>query len=297
MARGRGASAPGRCESPARARAPRRSGVRAQPRQKSIVASSRASASSRDGKTSGSAWLALRTSSAREPLEAANSPLIASASQTAAPGVPGADGNCVGTGARDGHAAARVDPRRARRVAEAWLEPPAHRHLTGEALHPSHQLARRSETAARQRHRVGHANAALVGDEGRLQHVRIRQVAPLRAEGDGRREHHAAAPFLVEKGAEHAWRVEVRQAEPVDRSVVGDEGGRTTVADHAVVANRWLLVSQSLRSFHSRLAFHVAEGVWLAYVWLASVRLVSLRGSLDGAARAPTPFEAVPYDR
>ena len=172
-----------------------------------------------------------------------------------APGVPGADGERVGTGARD-----RRRRRAGRSAPGATRSRSAARAASASA--PLRRFPRPGgpARAAGARPPRGRVIASVtrtrpsVGDEGRLEHVGIRQVAPLRAEGDGRREQQAAAPLLVEKGAEHAWRVEVRQAEPVDRSVACDQRGRAAVADHAVVANRWLLVPQSL---HSRLAFHL----------------------------------------
>jgi hypothetical protein len=63
----------------------------------------------------------------------------------------------------------------------------------------------------------------------------------------------AAAAVAVEQRAEHARRVEIRQAEPVDRPVVGDERDRAPVADRAVVTDRRVAVD-SRTLMHDSLA-------------------------------------------
>ena len=51
-----------------------------------------------------------------------------------------------------------------------------------------------------------------------------------------------AAALGVEDAREHRGRVDVRQAQPVDRAVAGDQRGRATVADERVVADRRVAV-------------------------------------------------------
>ena len=100
----------------------------------------------------------------------------------------------------------------------------------------------RSRRLSRQRHRVGHADAALGRGEGRLEHVRALEVAALGLEGGGRLEAERAAALGVEDPREHRRRVDVRQAEPVDRAVPGDQRGGPAVADERVLANRRVAV-------------------------------------------------------
>jgi hypothetical protein len=124
-----------------------------------------------------------------------------------------------------------LDPRRRRAVAEGGYDAPAHRHLPGQAVDAPDQLARRSQIAVRQRHRVGDANDAPGGRECRLQDVGVGQIASLHLRGKLRLEQEAAAAIGIEHGCEHARRVEVGQAQPVDGSVAGAERDGARVAD------------------------------------------------------------------
>src|SRR5262249_50036533 len=77
---------------------------------------------------------------------------------------------------------------------------------------------------------------AIRRQEARHEDVRVRQVklpAP-RVGADGGDAAETAAP-VVEDGSEDAGRVEVGQAEPVDRAVEPDEGRGVEVADDRVV--------------------------------------------------------------
>jgi hypothetical protein len=74
--------------------------------------------------------------------------------------------------------------------------------------------------------------------EGRLEEVRLLDVAALGVERFVRREREGAATPGVEQAPEDARRVDIRQTEPVDRAVEADERRRAAVSDQPVVADR-----------------------------------------------------------
>ena len=162
-------------------------------------------------------------------------------------GPPGADRHGVGACARHGHAEAAPHARAPTRVAEAWLNRPAEGHLTRDS-----PLAGRAHApgkpGVREEQRIRDLRAAARGRERRLEHVRLRQVAAVRPEGRLRGEREAAASTGVKERAEDARRVEVRQAEPVDRPVAGDKRQGAPVADHAVVLDRGIAVAARRRA-------------------------------------------------
>ena len=135
-------------------------------------------------------------------------------------------------------ARAAVDLRGGAAVGEAGLEPPAHAHTPREPFDPSCQLAQRCETVVGQREGVGDANDAARGAVRGDEDVRVLLVRALGLERLIRSELEEPATAAVEDPREDRRRVDVRQAEPVDRAVGGDEGGRATVADHRVLADR-----------------------------------------------------------
>ena len=91
-----------------------------------------------------------------------------------------------------------LDPSRTGPVAEARLNPPAHRHVSVDCLHAADQLSLRGQAGAGESHRVSHSNPAPVGVVGGLENVRVRQVSPLGTEGDLGRELKPPAPLMVE---------------------------------------------------------------------------------------------------
>ena len=106
--------------------------------------------------------------------------------------------------------------------------------LTADAVHPPHEPLLIAD-----RHEVDE-----FGDPRRTQktgdeHVRVGPVELLGVDAlPGRPDLETPAFGVVQNRAEHARRVEVRQAEPVERAVLADEGGGPQVADDAVVFDR-----------------------------------------------------------
>src|SRR6185437_606816 len=82
--------------------------------------------------------------------------------------------------------------------------------------------------------------------EARHKHVGIRPVELfLRDVCVGRSDLEPAALLIVENGRKHAGRVEMRNTQPIDRSVQTDERRRAHIADEAVILNG--LVTHRLR--------------------------------------------------
>ena len=88
------------------------------------------------------------------------------------------------------------------------------------ALYSTNELPPRGEARSRQGHRVRHAHRTGAGRMRRLEHVRVRDVASLRFVGRLGCQLEATTAASVEDRAKDTWRVEIRQAEPVDRSIV-----------------------------------------------------------------------------
>src|SRR5512144_778237 len=61
--------------------------------------------------------------------------------------------------------------------------------------------------------------------------------------GLGWREPEGSATVRIQESAEDAARVQVREAQPVDRAVAADERRRPAVAEHCVVADRGVTVA------------------------------------------------------
>jgi hypothetical protein len=121
-------------------------------------------------------------------------------------------------------------------VAEARLESPAHAHAARDAIDLPLQLAVRRQAVVGKRQRIGETDTALVGSERCLEHVCVWQVPPRCGEGSVGLKREPAAALRVEDGREDGGRVEVRQWEPVDRTVAGDERDGAAVADCGVLA-------------------------------------------------------------
>ena len=135
-------------------------------------------------------------------------------------------------------AATALDAGREPAVAEAGLEPPPHRNSPGDGFDLAHELALRRQALVCEQQGVGHAHRPARGLEGGDEHVRALLVGALGLERLVRRELEEAAATAVEDPGEHRGRIDVREAEPVDRAVGGNEGCRPTVADHRVLPDR-----------------------------------------------------------
>ena len=88
------------------------------------------------------------------------------------------------------------------------------------------------------RQRVVDHDPAGVGDPGRLDHQRAGLVAAADRDDDVARPQAEVAGVAVEQRAEGARRVEAGEAEPLDRAVVGDEGGGVAIGEEPVAADR-----------------------------------------------------------
>jgi hypothetical protein len=84
-------------------------------------------------------------------------------------------------------------------------------------------------------HEVDDLADELLAQESGHEDVRVRQVHLLHAPGPGAPHAEPAAALVVQERGEHRRRVEPGQAQPVDVTVGGDEGGRVQVTDDAVV--------------------------------------------------------------
>jgi hypothetical protein len=108
-----------------------------------------------------------------------------------------------------------------------------------------------------------------------LEQVRARAVAPLDAVRRAWAQLEAAAPLGVEQRAEHARRVEVGQAEPVDRPVASDQGHGASITDGGVIADRRIA---------ARLPGHFRPGARARVEWLV------VGGAIRPRAGVPGPF-------
>ena len=156
-----------------------------------------------------------------------SSPLIEPASRVGSPAPQEDRAMRLAAVGRDRCPAPATQTRRPAPVGEAGLDPPAHRHAPRQSLDASSELASRRQADAGQKHRVGHADHALLGNERRLQDVGLGHVAALGGELTRRGEPKAAAALRVENGGEDARRVEIRQAQPVDRAVRAQRAPRS----------------------------------------------------------------------
>ena len=187
-------------------------------RQNATVPSIRRSTSSRPGKTSGSPYAALATSVAREPGCDSKRPLMPVASHATRPASQAqAPRRCRRRWPRETASAARcacgrVRSRSAARRASAWIRARRGPRPVG----PARGSGSRPER--RQRHGIGDPDATGGGREGRLQHVGVRHVAPVRLRRCSGHSVETTATVGVEERAEDAGGVEIGQAPPVDRA-------------------------------------------------------------------------------
>ena len=117
-------------------------------------------------------------------------------------------------------------------VVEPEPEHAVHRHRAGDALDDPHDVRR----LVTWRHAVDHPDGAVRGLPERLQHERVAPVLPVRAgAAGGRREQPVPVLVVAEQRGEAGRRVEVRQAQPVDRPVPADQRRRVQVAQQRIV--------------------------------------------------------------
>ena len=142
--------------------------------------------------------------------------------------------------------------RRRRAVVEHRLAHHLDLHLALDALDHPHQqvvgveVGRRARVAGAllvvvplaDRQPVDHAQPALGRHPGRLDQVRARDVAPARRHVHAVGADAPAAGAAVEHRGEHARRVEVGHAHPLDRAVGGDQRAGVAVRQEAVVGDR-----------------------------------------------------------
>jgi len=87
-------------------------------------------------------------------------------------------------------------------------------------------------------HEVGHLGDAVGIEKAREEHVRVGEIELLpRRALEERRDLEASAALRVDEGREDGRRVEMGQAEEVDRPVHAHEGDGVEVADDAVFAD------------------------------------------------------------
>jgi hypothetical protein len=153
-------------------------------------------------------------------------------------GLPGAERQRVATSEGHRDVPAALEARRRGGVAEGGHDVPAHRDAPGDAVDSPDQLAGWPQIMARQGHRVGDPDHPVAGGERGLQHVAVGQIASRDIRGDLRRQREAPAAIGVQDRREHAGRIEVGQAQPIDRPVTCHQRGGPPVPDRGVVSDR-----------------------------------------------------------
>ena len=88
------------------------------------------------------------------------------------------------------------------------------------------------------RHEVDHFADPLGAKKARQQHVAVGQVHLLMLPLVEARDLEEASFALIENRSEDAWRVKVRKATPVDRTVHAHQRDRMQVADDAIGLDR-----------------------------------------------------------
>jgi hypothetical protein len=100
-------------------------------------------------------------------------------------------------------------------------------------------------------HEVGHLGDTLSIEEPRQQHVGVGEIELLaRGALEERRDLEASAALRVDQGCEDRRRVEVRQAEEVDRSVHAHQSDGAEIADDAVFPDRCVATRHCPRTNH-----------------------------------------------
>ncbi|MCY1520353.1 hypothetical protein D9M68_551280 [compost metagenome] len=148
------------------------------------------------------------------------------------------DGRMQLDGVRPGYGAQAVvappHPGHRLAVVEAQHQLHVHLHVPGFAAHDAHHV--RAFVVVAERHEVEQRGRARGGLVARFQHGGIGHVAPRNARGLAVRGDAPASMALVaEQRREAGGRIEVRQAEPIDRAVPRDQRGGEHIPDESVV--------------------------------------------------------------
>ena len=121
-------------------------------------------------------------------------------------------------------------------VIEARITPHRETYLASDRLRATDEIV--GDTGVLHRHEVRHLGYAAVGQEPGEQHIRVGQVKLLvHRIVEIRRDPKAATAIGVEESGKDRRRVERREAEKVDRSVLAHQRDGVKVADDAVVFN------------------------------------------------------------
>ena len=138
-------------------------------------------------------------------------------------------------GAGDGAQRAIVEPRDPgddRAIAEPEHELRAHRDAATRSVeHANHVRA-----GSAHGHEVDERHGALVAFELRFQNQRIRPVSPRDARvAVARGDAPVSMVLAAEQRGETSIGIEPRPAQPIDRTIAGDERGRLAVADQRII--------------------------------------------------------------
>lgn len=132
-------------------------------------------------------------------------------------------------------------------VAEARGDPCPEREGSADADHsPDQPVPGRLARLVDHGHEVLDLRHPVRGEEARDQHVRVGEVELPGAGRDLGGQLERPAPLGVEDGPEDAGRIEARAAVPVDGAVRADQGGRTEIADQAVLGDRYVAAAVRL---------------------------------------------------
>ena len=126
-------------------------------------------------------------------------------------------------------------------VVEPWRDLHLEGHPAADAVQHPHQPMVGGDRGAGRRHEVDHLAHPVGGEEPGHQYGGVGEVHLLGlVTGALGTDPEAAAAVVVEQGAEHAGRVEPREAEPVDRTVGAHQRRGLQVTDDAVLGDRRL---------------------------------------------------------
>ena len=133
-------------------------------------------------------------------------------------------------------------------VVEARLELHLHRHLALGAADDPDQVVVRMAHVPLDRDEIHKYEHAALGAEGRLEHVRLREVPPRRLVLVPRRNPEEAALAPVEEPREDRPRLEAVERAPVDRAVERDERRAVAIGEEPVRADRLRLACAAGRA-------------------------------------------------
>ncbi len=129
-------------------------------------------------------------------------------------------------------------PRHALAVVKAQDQLHVHLHMAGLAAHDAHDI--HPLVVVAERHEVLHQHRSRAGFETGFQHCGVGHVAARRgADLAVRRNEPASMALVAQQRGKARGRIEVRQAQPVDRTVPRDQRRGQHVADEAVILERF----------------------------------------------------------